>query len=306
MVMTLVRSVTISSVDVFVIITGFFLCTNQVRSLGKPLSLLFQVSVYSVIIVITLSLLGYSDLSAKGVLFSLVPSNWFVTLYVVLYLISPYLNHILSHLTYKTWIYYLTILLAFFSIWPMIIGMAGHFGVMLEGLSTYGRGGNNAGYTLVNFIVLYSIGAFCRMNEIDKKIKTWFLLLVIVVSVLLLWGIRFIPLNTTPWHVAGWYDNILVIALATCLFLFFKKMHFTSVVINKLSAAAFACYIIHGYCLKIACPEIVLSMPLYEALGIIGIFIIGIYLLSWCLYSLYTVSIGRLFKKLDNYKFDLI
>ena len=89
MVMTLIRSVTISSVDVFVIITGYFLCSTQNRSLGKPLNLLFQVSLYSAILTFGLFLTGQADFSTKELIASAVPSNWFITLYVILYSKHP-------------------------------------------------------------------------------------------------------------------------------------------------------------------------------------------------------------------------
>lgn len=306
MVMTLIRSITIASVDIFVIITGFFLSTNQVRSLGKPLSLLFQVSIYSVIFTIAFYLIGKTDLSIRGILFSLLPSNWFVTLYVVLYIIFPYLNFYLVNLKYETWIYYLSIVLVLFSLLPMFLGIADHLGLSLQGLSTYGFGGNNAGYTLVNFITLYSIGAFCRLNEIEKKVKSLHLLFIAAVCILILWGIRFIPLNTKPWHIAGWYDNIFVLTLASCLFLIFKKLNFNSFVINSLSAAAFTCYIIQGYCLKMVSIDTILCYPLHKSLAVIAIFIICTYLFAFCIYYFYTSVFGSFFNKLDKKRIQLI
>lgn len=307
MVMTLIRSVTISSVDVFVIITGYFLCSTQNRSLGKPLNLLFQVSLYSAILTFGLFLTGQADFSTKELIASAVPSNWFITLYVILYILSPYLNVVYSNLTStRKWVVFLFILITMFSIWPMALGLASHYGFQLHGLSTYGHGGNHAGYTLINFITLFSIGAFCRKNDLMSKLNNKVLLLSILCFVLLLWGFRFIPINTEPWHMAGWYDNILVILLSTFLFLFFKNMHFNSRFINSFAKASFPCYIIHGILLGLISTESVLTLPLFESLGYVLVFIIGVYLIAWCLSTVYSYSIGRVFKQLDKISFKLV
>ena len=47
LILSLIRSFTISSVDIFVLITGYFLCTTNKRSIGKPLGLLLQVVFYN-------------------------------------------------------------------------------------------------------------------------------------------------------------------------------------------------------------------------------------------------------------------
>ena len=307
MVMTLIRSVTISSVDIFVIITGYFLSSTQNRSLGKPLSLLFQVSLYSLILTSFLLFTGLSNISIKGLIGSAVPNNWFITLYVVLYLLSPYLNVVYSSITStRKWVVFLLILITMFSIWPMALGLSGHYGFQLNGLSTYGLGGNHAGYTLINFVILFSIGAFCRKNDLMSKLNNSVLQLSILCIVLLLWGFRFIPINTEPWHMAGWYDNILVILLSTFLFLFFKNLHFKSRFINSFAKASFPCYIIHGILLGLINTETVLTRPLFESLGYILIFILGVYLIAWCLYFVFTLSMGRVIKRLDNVKLNFI
>lgn len=306
MIMTLIRSVTISSVDIFVIITGYFLCSTQNRSLGKPLSLLFQVSLYSLIVFFAISLSRFSNFSVRSLLGALVPNNWFITLYVVLYIISPYLNAVFRNLSTTKWFYYLGIVLVSFSLWPTFLGVASHFGVDLSGLSTYGRGGNNAGYTFINFVVLYSIGAFIKMNEIEKKIKTKYVIVCIFLCVLALWGMRYISLNTEPWHIAGWYDNLLVILLAASIFLAFKRLHFSIKIVNHLATAAFSCYIIHPRLIALTDPNIVLMLPLPESIGFISLFIILTYLLSWGLYNIYKYCFSKIFKRLDNIKFHLI
>jgi len=306
-VMTLIRSIVIASVDIFVIISGYFLCTTQNRSIGKPLNLLLQISVFSVVLTVILSILGFQKFSVNGLLSAIIPSNWFVTLYIVLYLISPYMNVIYKNLSVNTWKYFIGILLLLFSIWPTVLGVADHFGVpFTKGLSTMGHGGNNAGYTIVNFITLYSIGAFVRYNDLDKKLNVKLAILLAFICVILLWGIRFIPMNTQPWHIAGWYDNILVILLATMLFVIFKRINIRSSFVNKLAKAAFTCYIIHKFFFKMISPEDVLVMPLIKALGFIFLFSIGVYMVSWCLFMIFDVSVGKFLKKLDEKPLNLV
>lgn len=307
LVLTFLRSITISSVDIFIIITGYYMCSSQVRSVGKPLNLLLQVSFCGVILATIFYVAGFPGYTVKKIVTSAIPLNWFITLYVVIYIISPYLNVVYRNLaSKKLWTVFIIMMIILFSIWPSLLGVAQHFGYPLDALSTYGRGGNNAGYTIVNFVTLYSIGAFLRVNEIEGKIKNKVLIIFILFCVIILWGMRFIPINTTPWHIAGWYDNIFVILLSVFLFLLFKQFHFRNRIINNLAKASFTCFIIHGFLLGLVNQEKVLSWSLVNTLGYIFVFLCVTYMIAWCLYQIYTICFRRVFTKLEGIKFTLI
>lgn len=300
LVLTLIRSFTIASVDVFVLISGYFMCMSNKRTLGKPLSLLIQVVVYSLIVYLIFVFCGFSDWSIKHLIGSIIPNNWFITLYIVLYFISPYLNIVISKLSIKDFKKLLIFVLLFFSIWPMILGVASSMGYDFWGMSTVGRGGNNAGYTIVNFITLYFVGAYLRITEMDKKVSIVRTMIVVLLCGFQLWGLRMLPINTQPSHIAGWYDNILVILLAASLLIAFKKMSINSNVINTLSKASFTVYIIHISFLPLLDTKSIISGPLYITIPTILIFIVTIYAIAFVLWWCFDLSSRRIQQHFDK------
>lgn len=65
---------------------------------------------------------GYNDLSLKHLVGALIPCNWYVVIYVGLYLISPYINVVLNYLHenggYKRFI---VIICATYSVYPILV-----------------------------------------------------------------------------------------------------------------------------------------------------------------------------------------
>lgn len=276
------------------------MCTSNVRTIGKPLFLLFQLTVCQVVIYTIFVLFGFRSWSIKTLIGTAIPNNWFITLYIVLYCISPYLNIIIGKLKHKEFETLLIMMLLFFSIWPMVMGVMTSFGYKFEGLSTVGRGGNNAGYTLLNFITVYIIGAYLRMSEIDKKISSSRAFFGVVLCGLLLWGLRMLPMNSEPWHIAGWYDNILVILLAASLLLAFKKMKYKSSIINTISKAAFTVYIIHGPFISLFDTHSIIREPLYITIPLILLFIVMIYMIALILWKIFSLCTRKLQAKFDS------
>lgn len=276
------------------------MCTSNRRTLGKPLFLLLQIIAYSVVLYLVFVLCNYQPWSIKSLIGKFIPVNWFITLYIVLYCLSPYLNIIIGKLNKKEFGKLLVTMLLFFSIWPMVMGVTSSFGFSFEGLSTVGRGGNNAGYTFVNFVSVYLVGAYIRLHKVDEKVTTKRALLISAMCGLLLWGLRMLPINSEPWHIAGWYDNILVILLAASLLVAFKTMKFKSTIINTISKAAFTVYIIHSSFIPLFDTYSIIREPLYVTIPLILIFIVMIYVIAWILWKVFSLCTRNLQAKFDS------
>lgn len=298
--LTLIRSFTIASVDIFVMITGYFMCTSNKRTLGKPLFLLLQIIAYSIVLYLVFVLFRYQPWSVKSLIGKFIPVNWFITLYLVLYFLSPYLNIIIGRLNIKEFRTLLVVMLLFFSIWPMVMGVTSSFGFSFEGLSTVGRGGNNAGYTFINFVSLYLVGAYIRLNKMDEKVTAKRTLFISAMCGILLWGLRMLPIDSEPWHIAGWYDNILVILLAASLLVLFKKMKFKNTIINTISKAAFTVYIIHSSFIPLFDTYSIIREPLYIAIPLILLFIVMIYVIALILWKIFSLCTRKLQAKFDS------
>ena len=80
--MILIESIAHCCVDLFILITGFYSIYSEKRSLGKPLSLLFQVVLFQVVWYILLVVTGRVNISLYSICDFCTPNNYFVTLFI--------------------------------------------------------------------------------------------------------------------------------------------------------------------------------------------------------------------------------
>lgn len=294
------ESMSTCAVNVFVLITGFFLCTSIKRSWDKPVKLvLFLIIVRAVVFVLNSIHVSASFSVREWLLYSL-PRNYFVPLYIALYLISPYINIVVNRLSRREWRLMIIMLLSVFSFWNIAVDLVTEIsGKDLNSMTTFARLGSSYGQTLVNFCLLYCIGAFLRLNNISMKKGKSIGLFFASTLVLLFWFLLETKTQTRITEFTFcYYHNPLVIAQAVLLFLFFKELRIRSSLINELATAAFACYILQGYMLNFIGVEkaAVSSLP---ALALhLSCSVILIYLSSYVVYKCYTLVTSRLFQKL--------
>ena len=291
-----------SAVDVFLLIMGYFSCTTYKRTLGKPLNLLGQMSFYGVIIYISLLLLGYHPWRLKDLIWNAIPYSWFITLYLVVYFISPYINMVITKFSAREWKWFLGFILFFYSIWPMTLGIIEGLNRYYEAWSTIGRCGDFAGYHIITFIMMYCVGGCIRLNKLDEKVSTMHAVYALFVLYMLDYGIRFIHLDSSPWHIARWYSNILVVAMAVYFFILFKKLKYKSKIINSFATSAFTIYLIHTKLFTVVDTYSTLRLSILIALLKIGGFILIICVVSFVLYKLYYLLFGGNISKLDKYE----
>lgn len=176
-----------------------------------------------------------------------------------------------------------------FCLWPLFVDILRfYFGVKDMGLSTVGAWGSQYGYTIVNFVVLYVIGAYLRFcvdinNLLRGKILLWLCMCLITIFV---WSYldTHIFMKIEP-DCAVAYNNPIVIALSVSLFMCFKKITFKSRFINGIAKAAFTCYLIHGYFIHhIKIAYFVQQHPLILLLHLFLAPLL-IYIISWFVYK---------------------
>ena len=101
LVLNLFESISVCAVNIFVIISSWFLSKTTKRNVFKVLELVFQVTLISVVFYL-ISIVNTSEKFSLMKLCSvLILKNWFVVLYIVLYLISPFLNILTDNLSKK-------------------------------------------------------------------------------------------------------------------------------------------------------------------------------------------------------------
>ena len=114
-------------VNVFIIITGYFSCTSKF-SFKKVFKLLFAVEFYSICLMVVSLLTGAQEfrimLFVKGFLPLLFGDGyWFVTIYIILYILTPFLNEGIKRVSRTFLGFVICSLLLIYCLLPNTIGI---------------------------------------------------------------------------------------------------------------------------------------------------------------------------------------
>ncbi len=300
----LFESFAICAVNVFVLITGFYQSrTNQV-TLVKPLVLLVELVVFTGFRYLMNVALRIDTFSLFGLLSCLIPSNWYVAVYIALYLLSPYINLMLKKLTRTQHTILLCVLFSLFSCWGCAVDVASHFGINLA--SPLGTNGSGDGYTIVNFVMLYCIGAFVQNSKLQKS-KTH--VMAISASVYLVASLLVFCMSRFAFSLSLSYCNPIVIIQSVALFVFFCNVQLKCRAISGLAKVSFGVYLLHSFFF----PLFDIEAQVTGNLILIPIYVVAvsvvIYLAAGVVYLIYQITLGkvikRITKKLNNFSYGV-
>lgn len=300
-ILIVLESLFICAVNLYMLISGYFLCEKSSRKLTKPVELLVQVILFQEGLYVLSILLGQRGFSVRGMLGSLVPNNYFVILYIVCFLVSPYLNLWMERGQEQS-AKLLGLLLLLFSLWPTAVDVLKE--VTKEawpGLSSIGIDGSQNGYTIINFALMYGIGAYIRLYQ--KKRYAWKTLLaalMVTVAAVSIWA----ALNDARGIVGGsaWaYCNPLVIGEAVLLFLLFQRIPMKDHAwANLLAKGAFTVYLLHTpFLLYAKIPEAVQAPVGWMIVHLIGV-AVAVYLICFFCYLVYEKITRPFFRLLEE------
>lgn len=298
------ESLCICSVDLFLLISGYFLAASEKRNYVKPVELIVQTSVFKLVFYAGNILQGSMILSVAGVLLQSVPANYFVILYCCLYMISPYLNKVFRGFDKKQWKQFMITVLLLFSVYPTVFDLFREMtGMAWTGLSTISRIGNIGGFNIVNFCLLYFTGAYLRYNGVPAFIHKYYLWLSIpVVNVLIFaWSLFNSTMELTELCSAWCYHNPFVILMAVLLFLAFKDMKFKSRLINELAGASFTCFLFQWFLLRVVdIQKYVEGSAIQMILHIIFTMVMA-YITSYIAYKIWGGLTSWIFRKMEQH-----
>ena len=298
----------VCAVNVFIIISSYFLCSTQKRKLIKIVELFVQVIAFREGFYLLNIILGNETFSISKLFLHFLPINYFVVLYSVLYVLSPYINILIKNLDKKNFKRLVIVLFIIFSVLSQLTDILENFyGNQLMGLSTIGMYGSQSGYTIVNFILLYFITAYMKMRDIKIKNKMIFGIIFIINYIILYFGSileHFLGLSkTTTWN----YNNPFVISFALLIFILFKNIKFNNKFINEMAKSAFTCFLFHPVIIQFANVKMAVQNNLiFLCLHRISI-MLGAYLVSYVLYKVYTLFTGWFIKSIQPFfdRFDI-
>ncbi len=243
-----------AAVNIFVIITGYFMVHapfDPKKNLRRAGGVYQKMLLYSVVLTALFLLLGPAYWVDRGTPLSLLQvvckgflpvtsQTWyFLTDYLLLCLLIPFVNLALQKLTKGQYAALALGLAAFMSVW-MTLTQVYPFSRVFE---PFGYENLFTGKQVFHFLFIYVIGGwFGRFCEPRKKPQPLWLcaaLGTVLANYLLFTRL---PASCGFQEVAGDYANPLLVLNAVFLLLFFKDLHFKSRLVNALGGATLGVY----------------------------------------------------------------
>lgn len=227
--------------NMFFICSAWFLVNSKKMSLKKVVHMILDVWIINMIVLIALRSIGVqlqiSD-TVKTFFPTTFANNWYITCYLLFYMIHPFLNRMLEQLSINEHLAFATILFVIYFIIPVLpleeinLFFANEFVIFL------------ATYVIVSFIKIYK-------NEWTKKLKTnkCILFVSIISYVVLILCVDFLGLRTNYFlnRLVRWNMNnsLFMFLIAFSSFNVMKKKKFINRTINYLSSLSLLVYIFH-------------------------------------------------------------
>ena len=200
-----------TGVTIFILISGYFSIRFSIQKLVQLWSIVWFYSVISFIyqIAFTDYCVNYSDI-LTAIFPILRYKYWFMTCYIILFCISPYLNKLIHSLSQKSFLCLLSILCFFFYVSPTFM--------FTEILNDHGKG-------IINMTIVYLIGQYLRHYDMPRLFNKYKITILMAnLSIIFL-------LNTFITYYKGYfflkfsYDNSLFILISSiCILLIFKQL----------------------------------------------------------------------------------
>ena len=239
------KGVSYISVNTFVLISSYFLCMKSYKT-ERLVKLELEVLFYSVIIYLCLLVCGKLNFIEKDILKVLLPTlsgeYWFVTIFMGLLILHPFLNIAISAMS-KQQMRMLCIVLTFLF-------------VVIPNIFFFSRWMNfGSGYGIVWFVVLYVYGSYIRKYvDIEYlKINRLKLYLCAIIALFSPFLSRLLIVIVTEYFygqaIGGglFYGNNTILCVAATIMVFLSFLTFdikSNKLISWLSSGSFAVYLI--------------------------------------------------------------
>ena len=235
----------IIAVNCYVLITGYFQEDSKFK-IRKVINIWIKVVFYSISIYIIILLFGQKEFNIKDCIKSIFPiltnEYWFVNCYILLYILSPFLNKLIDQLNKKDFQKLLIILFVAFCLLTSILPLNYTFD-------------KTKGYGIIWLIVLYFVGAyikrFVKGNYKNRyNLCFYFVASIITYIAYLIIGYLCKVLNIEDITSRLLNYNFITVFLASVfLFLYFKNLEIKNLkvinIVSKITPLTFAVYIMH-------------------------------------------------------------
>ncbi len=247
---TFVWSFCRAPVDVFIMISGYFMITSQFdikRTLRRGGKVYGAMIFYSIVLSIIFFIYDPSLINVNTVVSAFTPllsKTWyFLSNYLIMLLLSPFLNRMLVSLTKKQYLYFMGIVFVVMSLWSTLAGIDGIDNVISikKIVDPY------MGKSLGGFLLMYIIGGYLRLfvKQKDGEKKSPKLKYLGIFALLCICDFALCSIFHEYKPVFGMFNNPLVLAESAMLILFFRDFTFSSKFVNTVAGTTLGIYAIH-------------------------------------------------------------
>lgn len=222
--------------DIFVLLSGYFLI-NSKFSFKKVFTLITQVLFYGIGIYLICCITSVQSFSLKDAIVSFLPTSfslyWFFTTYIVMYMLSPFMNKFLNSVSKET---HLKVMLVTSFLW-----------IILPTFTSKMFAGNE----LSLFLVFYIIGAYIRKypDNLLSKGKNDIIAVVLCVAFIAVFAVGILIFVPSLSNYSTYFYNrqsLFIVLIAAGLISFFSKIKpFYSKTLNTVAGTTFGIYLIH-------------------------------------------------------------
>ncbi len=225
----LANSLCICAVNCFILISGYF---GIKVSKTKFKTLIYIVIFYTVCLAVVPALLDHNiRLALRYTLFISHSPYWFIVDYIFLLFFAPLINNFFENCPRRSVLFFISGLLI----------ISCYFGFCWSNIA------NQNGYTILQFITMYSIGRWLFKNKIRLSSKKAFILYFLpsISCGLIMYGLYYLGYSNLAWRMT-FYNNPLLILSALGLFLLFNNIKLESRTINMLAKSSLAIYLVQS------------------------------------------------------------
>ena len=229
-------------VDVFMLISGYFLVSSKAVSVDfrKTFRFWTQVLFYSVVLFVISISLGWEQVTFNGIKKAIMPVTfnmwWFASVYFILFLLHPYINIFLKSMTAKEYRGVMGALLLLWSVIPTVANDPFFSNILIE------------------MFMVYVIGGYIKLHGLSEKIKSkhyfglfFISLLAIYLSyvAIILVGIKVPSVAESNMYFYGRVKVPMLFCAVSIFMAFITMKPFNSKFINTVATGTFGVYLIH-------------------------------------------------------------
>ncbi len=230
-----------TSINCFVMITGYFMCTSHITG-RKFIKLTFELLFYNVTIYGLFIIFGFTEFSIVSLIrcFCLVENitDGFSSAFIIFYLFIPFLNKLVYALTQNEHVLLIALSLFTYTLLPHTLVVSVQINYVMW------------------FCIIYIIGSFVRIHPTaipkseSKQFWGWMALgsvCLSMLSVIVALRLRIRMHRISPYFWVSDSNAILAVITAVCTFMFFKNLQIKqSQTINTIAASTFGVLCIHA------------------------------------------------------------